>query len=377
MNSDELLARQLQEEEERLMMMMSERRRIQTTTTTTTEQNHHHHQQQQQQQQQQMFLSRLQSGLETITKYEDELARACALSVVPVEELEKRVKEGKEPKCQGLSFKDAFIVELLKWFKHEYFSWCDKPNCSRETCSFSVQEEVGRKTTVRTNPANMQCVDTVAPSEEERVFGTSRVELYACSGCGCQTRFPRYNDAVKLLETRTGRCGEFANAFSLICRALDYETRYILDWTDHVWTEIWSPSQNRWIHCDSCEAAFDEPRLYSEGWGKSLSFVVAFSIDGVADVSKRYQKMDDEMVGRRRAIVQDDEFVSKAIARCTEVLQTRIDVARREIVRKRNEDEREELKVLDMSEEEKKNLPGRTTGSLEWRRARGELGDNK
>ena len=85
MNSDELLARQLQEEEERLMMMMSERRRIQTTTTTTTEQNHHHHQQQQQQQQQQMFLSRLQSGLETITKYEDEMARACALSVVPVE----------------------------------------------------------------------------------------------------------------------------------------------------------------------------------------------------------------------------------------------------------------------------------------------------
>jgi hypothetical protein len=46
-------------------------------------------------------------------------------------------------------------------------------------------------------------------------------------------------------------------------------------------------------------------------------------------------------------------------------------------VRKRNEDEREELKVLDMGEEEKKNLPGRTTGSLEWRRARGELGDNK
>ena len=102
MNSDELLARQLQEEEERLMMMMSERKRIQTTTTTTTEQNHHH-QQQQQQQQQQMFLSRLHSGLETITKYEDEMARACALSVVPVEELEKRVKEGKEPKCQGLS----------------------------------------------------------------------------------------------------------------------------------------------------------------------------------------------------------------------------------------------------------------------------------
>jgi peptide-N4-(N-acetyl-beta-glucosaminyl)asparagine amidase len=106
-----------------------------------------------------------------------------------------------------------------------------------------------------------------------------------------------------------------------------------------------------------------------------LSFVVAFAIDSVADVSRRYQKMDDEMLERRRAIVRDDEFVSKAIARCSETLQTNLDAARRELLRKRNEEERELL--LDVSrEEEKRNLPGRTTGSLEWRKARGELGEN-
>jgi hypothetical protein len=54
-----------------------------------------------------------------------------------------------------------------------------------------------------------------------------------------------------------------------------------------------------------------------------------------------------------------------------------MDVARRELIRKRNEEEQEELRMLDMSEVEKKNLPGRTTGSLEWRKVRGELGDQK
>ena len=91
-----------------------------------------------------------------------------------------------------------------------------------------------------------------------------------------------------------------------------------------------------------------------------------------ADVSRRYQKMDDEML-LYFPIVRDDEFVSKAIARCSETLQTNLDAARRELLRKRNEEERELL--LDVSrEEEKRNLPGRTRGSLHWRNGCGELG---
>ena len=62
---------------------------------------------------------------------------------------------------------------------------------------------------------------------------------YICPTCATPFRFPRYHwKPEKLLKTRKGRCGEWANCFALICRAAGLDTRRVLDWTDHVWVEV-------------------------------------------------------------------------------------------------------------------------------------------
>lgn len=86
-----------------------------------------------------------------------------------------------------------------------------------------------------------------------------------------------------------------------------------MDWTDHVWTEIYSFKTNLWYHCDSCENAFDCPLMYENGWGKKLNFIVAFNPYNVVDVISRYSIHLDEVKERRRRIISDENIVEKLI----------------------------------------------------------------
>ena len=143
---------------------------------------------------------------ESVLGYEDELKQVLALSVVPMDELVAAA--GTDARGRKL------LQALLAWFKG-WFSWTNAPACGG--CGGATQ-----------------CTGMVAPTAEEASFGASRVEDYGCAACSARTRFPRYNDPAILLQTRNGRCGEWANCFTLIARSVGFEgVRLVHDWTDH------------------------------------------------------------------------------------------------------------------------------------------------
>ena len=66
-------------------------------------------------------------------------------------------------------------------------------------------------------------------------------------------------------------------------RSMGFEVRHVTDWTDHVWVEVYSGAQQRWIHCDSGKC--DDNLLYERSWGKKLNYIIAFSNEEVCCIS--------------------------------------------------------------------------------------------
>ena len=124
---------------------------------------------------------------------------------------------------------------------------------------------------------------------------------------------------------------------------------------------------------DPCENAFDSPLLYEQGWGKKLTYVIAFGVNQVLDVTLRYTR-DPVSVFCRRQDVQEF-WMKEFIAELNRAIRRDFsDGYRQEL---ESEDEKEVKKLIEecrTTQEAVENLPGRMTGSLEWKTARGEAG---
>ncbi|KAF8751782.1 Transglutaminase/protease-like protein [Rhizoctonia solani] len=249
---------------------------------------------------------------------------------------------------------DALAQVLVHWFKHEYFKWADPIKCPR--CAGP------------TSASGM-----VPPTPYERSGGAGRVELHVCRGengaCDGSFRFPRYKDPKRSQVSdenayrKMWGMGEFVHvipkgAFSL------HDLQLVWNKEDHVWNEYFSPGAGRWIHTDSCEAARDQPLLYDRGWGKKMSYIFAFSIDGASDMSRGYVQNSNEMLQRRKDApepspgrgARQDHRSSTTTSDTAELAQPTCP---------EGETEREAEAAAE---------PARESGTQEWKEARGEAG---
>lgn len=305
------------------------------------------------------FVARVRGYAESVLEYEDIGLQDKARKVAPMEKLKAQAAERLSKKDEEYpSYELALAKELLIWFKESFFTWTNAPECW--SC--------GGEATM---------VGMAAPTELELKYRASRVEQHDCKKCGASTRFPRYNDAGKLLQTRKGRCGEWAQAFTLIARAAGFRARAVHDWTDHVWTEIYVPDEDeegggRWVHADSCENVLDEPLLYEKGWGKKLNYCVATGVDCVMDVTRRYTA-DFEALRPRRTLADEEGLVS-ALAEMNVRVVAALPVEKQEAAIRRYESD---AMQIGMPGKNTVDLPGRQSGSDAWIRARGEAGPSQ
>ncbi|KAK7072532.1 Peptide-N(4)-(N-acetyl-beta-glucosaminyl)asparagine amidase [Halocaridina rubra] len=303
------------------------------------------------------FRSILVRDFERVLVYESPAIQEKARQIIPVHQLHENarkklgiINDGLKQTDKPMDFQDCVLIELLEWFKNSFFKWFDAPTCHQ--CS-----------------KKMKASGSISPTQDDLAWGAQRVEGYICDLCGTNGRFARYNHPAKLLETREGRCGEWANCFTLLCRSLGMDARYVHDHTDHVWTEVFSQSQNRWLHADPCENKLDSPMTYEKGWGKKLTYIIAFSKDEVVDVTWRYTAFPKEVLKRRREC--REAWLVSAIMELNKQRQVSFPEAKRQFLECRLVCEIAEFFQAPRAVKESET-EGRSSGSLAWRLARGE-----
>jgi peptide-N4-(N-acetyl-beta-glucosaminyl)asparagine amidase len=162
--------------------------------------------------------------------------------------------------------KEEPLKSVLQWFKKDFMQWFPKdPKCER--CNL---------------PMDSQFIRGIS-------WKLRNTERYICNSCGAIILFPRYGDISKLAETRTGRCSEWSTLFGALLNSLSIQTRIVHDFLDHCWNE--SLINEKWTHVDSTLAypiSFDHPYYYEQNWNKKYTYVLAFSSNGLEDVTQRY-----------------------------------------------------------------------------------------
>lgn len=312
------------------------------------------------------FQSRIDAAIATVQAWEDvELFRKIRASL-PWEALAMDHAEGGLYSAPSdiclLPSNLRFLQRLARYFKKDVMTWVNQPSC--QSCAGSTDE--------------MQYRQTRGPqTDDERSGRASRVEVYECQNCHHTTSFPRYNNPHAIFDSRQGRCGEYANLFGAYCRAVGLETRYISDFTDHVWTECYIGQ--KWVMVDSCEGVIDEPSMYEAGWGKKLNYILAVSTTEVIDATPRYTRQwyNDEFQARRRSVITTETLAQEHVRWADQRLRHHIPTKLQpELMQRRAREEAEFGQCRNATHWNANALyaKGRISGSYAWKESRNETG---
>jgi hypothetical protein len=196
-----------------------------------------------------------------------------ASSIIPMQQLHDGalIRRG-----LGLSYRESLLMELIKWFSCDYFHKIPETfDCS--SCELSKMEFL--------------CV-----TESDACI----TETFGCVDCDKVLALERpTGNLTRMLDARSGRCGEFAKVFGLFARSLGYGVRLVLgifDRTDsifgadydHLWNEVMV--DGRWVHIDTTVpgGSYNQPDQYQRMDGLELTAVYGVSHDSVLELSHDY-----------------------------------------------------------------------------------------
>lgn len=319
----------------------------------------------------QQLINSLHSLKNVIDRYIDPILMDEALAAIDLEKIYSGVDK-REAKTDGttdsnLGYDDYLVKELLHYFKSDFFTWINKPKCPLCQVEDNVQSIGAERFSGIHNPDDILIV-----------------EKYKCNTCSSYVDFPRINNPVSLLKTRSGRCGEWVNCFLLILLALLNDVnriRYVWNLEDHVWVEYYSTKMSRWIHLDPCEAAFDEPLLYCENWGKQMSWVIGFNQKYIIDLSKKYISPTKQKSLKNYNLSTIERSIDSMNCQKIADFNQKFDYEKYlEIYYQYLLPRNQELDNLKQGPHQKQkpkpdSKKGRQTGSIEWTTSRGEAGN--
>ena len=95
---------------------------------------------------------------------------------------------------------------------------------------------------------------------------------------------------------------------------------------------------------DSCENAYDAPKMYERGWGKKLTYCIAVNADEAVDVTQRY--VINKIGNRMRRTEVPELWLDHNLFQLREAILFERHPDRAALVKSRLASEKEELKCL-------------------------------